>query len=228
MIGILDYGAGNLRSVEKAFAHIGAEVVVSDDVSVLEKADGLVVPGVGAFEDGMSKLREKKFDEFIHKWVEAKRPLLGICLGMQLLFEYGFETNADIMSKGVTSDAMSESDTVLGLGIIPGGVKKFESNEMKIPQMGWNQIEISENSKLFKGIDKSPYMYFVHSYYCCPSFEGDIAATTNYIIDYCSAVEMNNVYATQFHPEKSGNIGLEVLNNFARICDGSISGGVMC
>ena len=219
MIGILDYGVGNLRSVEKAFEHIGCEAVVSADISVLEKADGLVLPGVGAFEDGIKKLKEKKFDEFIKNWVAAGNPILGICLGMQLLFEYSFETNCNIVSAD-GGDAVAK-----GLGIIPGGVKKFESDEMKIPQMGWNEINIRPDSSLFKGIENKSYMYFVHSYYCCPEDEAYVATWTDYIVNYCSSVEMGNVFATQFHPEKSGRVGLQILKNFA---DLSRVGGGAC
>ncbi len=199
MIAIIDYDAGNIKSVEKAFAFLGYETVTTRDSDVILAADKVVLPGVGAFGDAMAKLREFGLVEVIHKVVEKNTPLLGICLGLQLLF-----------------DSSEESEGVEGLGIFRGRIIKFsDTTEYKIPQIGWNSLEIREDSKLFNGIMNQSYVYFVHSYYLKAEDESIVAASADYANHFHAAVECNNVYACQFHPEKSGEVGLRILKNFA-------------
>ena len=201
MIAIIDYDAGNIRSVEKAFEYLGVETVTTRDAEVILSADKVVLPGVGAFGDAMAKLTEYGLANVIHKVVEKKTPLLGICLGLQLLFEESEE------SKGVA-----------GLGLLKGRVLRFsEDTEYKIPQIGWNSIEISPESKLFAGIDNQSYVYFVHSYYLQAEDESVVAATCDYANHFHAAVEKDNIYACQFHPEKSSDTGLKILQNFANL-----------
>ncbi len=199
MIAIIDYDAGNIKSVEKAFAYLGYETVTTRDSEVILSADKVVLPGVGAFGDAMYKLQEFGLVEVIHKVVEKKIPLLGICLGLQLLF-----------------DSSEESEGVSGLGIFRGRIIKFsDDTEYKIPQIGWNSLEIREDSGLFKGIANQSYVYFVHSYYLHAEDEAIVAASSDYANHFHAAVESGNVYACQFHPEKSGEVGLRILKNFA-------------
>ena len=201
MIAIIDYDAGNIRSVEKAFEYLGVETITTRDADVILNADKVVLPGVGAFGDAMAKLTEYGLVDVIHKVVEKKIPLLGICLGLQLLFEESEE------SKGVA-----------GLGLLKGRVLRFsEDTEYKIPQIGWNSIEISPESKLFAGIDNQSYVYFVHSYYLQAEDESVVAATCDYANHFHAAVEKDNIYACQFHPEKSSDTGLKILQNFANL-----------
>ena len=206
-IGIIDYGAGNLRSVQKAFEKVGAGAIVSDSAETLGECDGLVLPGVGAFEEGMRRLREKKLDEFLVANA-GRRPLLGICLGLQLLFENSEET-------------FSGAEKAKGLGLLKGRVVKFKEAGLKVPQVGWNQLEADEDSLLFGGMGRDKWAYFVHSYYAVPSERGIVAARTEYgETKFASAVEdrRQKIFACQFHPEKSGKTGLEILGNFAEIC----------
>jgi glutamine amidotransferase len=204
MITIIDYGMGNLRSVQKGFEKVGSAARVTADPREVEQAGRLVLPGVGAFRDCMENLRQGGFIEPILRHVESGRPFLGICLGLQLLFteseEFGLHR---------------------GLDIIPGKVVRFPAGlrqadeELKVPHMGWNQIEIRRPAPLFKGIDDGVSVYFVHSYYVVPEDESTVATVTDYGIPFCSAVWRDNVMATQFHPEKSQQVGLKILKNFA-------------
>ncbi|MBQ1688690.1 MAG: imidazole glycerol phosphate synthase subunit HisH [Lachnospiraceae bacterium] len=202
MIAIIDYDAGNLKSVEKALLHLGEDVVITRDQKVLLEADHVILPGVGAFEDAMEKLHRYDLVDTIHAIVKQGTPFLGICLGLQLLFERSDESEHD----------------VAGLGILPGEILKIpKKGDLKIPHMGWNAIQIKENAKLFKGIPNLSYVYFVHSYYLHAKREEDVAATTEYCTHIHASVEAGNVFACQFHPEKSGEIGLQILKNFAEL-----------
>ncbi len=198
MIGIIDYGMGNLRSVEKAFQFLGFDAKTSDDIDFLEKADKIVLPGVGAFADAINTIKNKKFDKVIKEQVDKGKPFLGICLGMQMIFDVSFENG--------------EYD---GLGLIPGIVKKLPDN-VKIPHIGWNDLKIYKDEPLFKNLGENPYVYFVHSYY----LETDapvVCATTFYGKEIQVAVQKDNIFAVQFHPEKSGDVGLEILKNFGEL-----------
>lgn len=206
MIAIIDYGMGNLRSVQKGFEKIGSEAVVTSDPKVLLDAKRVVLPGVGAFRDCMRNLEEGGFIEPILKVIEAGKPFLGICLGLQLLFTESEEF-------GVHK----------GLNVIPGRVFRFpegmqeSGEELKVPHMGWNQLAIRRQAPLFEGIADGTNVYFVHSYYVKPEDENVIATTTRYGIDFCSSIWRDNIVATQFHPEKSQEKGLAMLKNFARM-----------
>lgn len=198
MIAIIDYGMGNLRSVQKAFEFIGYEAVVTDDTSVMERADKLVLPGVGAFGDAIETIRQKGFDKAIYKAVEANKPFLGICLGMQMVFEKSYE--------------YGEYE---GLGLIPGKIVLLPDN-VKKPHIGWNNLNVKMRAPLFENTGSSPYVYFVHSYY----LETDapvVSATTDYGKEIQVAVQKDNIFALQFHPEKSGDVGLQILKNFAAL-----------
>ena len=199
MIGIIDYDAGNIRSVEKALAYLGEETVVSRDPQVLLKADKVILPGVGSFGQAMENLYRYNLVPVIKEMVKNNTPFLGICLGLQLLFESSEETPG-----------------VEGLGILKGRILRIPPSEgLKIPHMGWNSIDIKEGSRLFEGIDRQSYMYFVHSYYLKARNPEDVAATTWYSTDIHAAVEHDNIFACQFHPEKSSELGLRILKNFA-------------
>lgn len=202
MIAIIDYDAGNLKSVEKALEHIGEEAIITRDKKVLLSADHVILPGVGAFEDAIGKLHKYDLVDTIKEIVAKKTPFLGICLGLQLMFERSDE---------------SEND-VAGLGLLPGEILKIPpKDDLKIPHMGWNSIEIKPGAKIFKGIEQNAYVYFVHSYYLKASNAEDVAATTEYCTHIHASVEHDNVFACQFHPEKSGEVGLQILKNFASI-----------
>ena len=201
MIAIIDYDAGNIKSVEKALLFLEKEVIVTRDRDVILNADRVILPGVGSFGDAMAKLHEYDLVEVIHEYVKTGKPFLGICLGLQLLF-----------------DESEETPGVKGLGILKGKVRRFPDNkEYKIPQIGWNSIKVRPDSRLFNGIADDSYVYFVHSYYLDAENEDVVAAKTDYIMEYHSAVESGNVYACQFHPEKSSDVGLRILSNFANI-----------
>lgn len=198
MIAIIDYGMGNLRSVQKAFEFLGFDAVVTDDPKIIESAQKVVLPGVGAFCEAIKTIREKGIDKVIHSIVEKGTPFLGICLGMQMLFDKSYENG--------------EYD---GLGIIPGRIVRLPETE-KIPHIGWNSLDIKLETPLFEGIGKEPYVYFVHSYY----LETDVpvvSATCFYGREIQVAAQKGNVFALQFHPEKSGDTGLKILENFGRI-----------
>ena len=197
MIAIIDYGRGNLHSVAKAFAKVGAEAVVTSDAAVIADADKVVLPGVGAFGDCMENLTRSGLVDVIHHVINKGTPFLGICLGLQLLF-----------------DGSEEDPGVRGLGIIPGMVKKIEAPGLKIPHMGWNSLAWGAASPLFGGLSANPYVYFVHSYHAVPQDQGVITATTCYGETVEAAVGRDNVHAVQFHPEKSSAVGMQVLANF--------------
>lgn len=200
MIAIIDYDAGNLKSVEKALVSLGEDCIVTRDAETILGADKVILPGVGAFGDAMEKLHRFGLVEVIRKVAAAATPFLGICLGLQLLFR--------------SSD---ESPGVEGIGLLDGEIVSIPPKEgYKIPHMGWNSIEIKEGAKLFRGIENQSYVYFVHSYYLKADHPEDVAATTDYIVPIHASVEHGNVFACQFHPEKSGDVGLQILRNF---CD---------
>ncbi len=201
MIAIIDYDAGNLKSVEKALLRLGEEAVVSRERETILEADKVILPGVGSFGDAMGKLREFGLDKVIYEVVEKGTPFLGICLGLQLLFE--------------RSD---EAPGVKGLGILKGEILRIPAYEgLKIPHMGWNSLELKNSGHLFEGLPQNPYVYFVHSYYLKAEEEDIVKASTWYSTEIHASVEKDNVFACQFHPEKSSNTGLQILKNFAEI-----------
>ena len=201
MIAIVDYDAGNIKSVEKALQFLGQEPVVTRDKETLLQAEKVIVPGVGAFGDAMGKMHQYGLVEVLREIAAKGTPLLGICLGLQLLFESSEETPG-----------------VEGLGLLPGKIVRIPDKEgFKIPHMGWNSIQINPASRLLKGIEEGAYVYFVHSYYLQAENEADVAATTDYVVNIHAAAEHENIFATQFHPEKSGEIGLRILKNFIEL-----------
>lgn len=201
MIAIIDYDAGNIKSVEKAFQYIGEETIVSRDKDIILAADKVVLPGVGAFGDAMQKLKDYDLIHTIYEVVDKKTPFLGICLGLQLLFESSDETLG-----------------VKGLGILQGEILKIPDRPgFKIPHIGWNSLELTNNGRLFQGIDEQAYVYFVHSYYLKAREESVVKASTEYVTHIHASVEKDNVFACQFHPEKSGDVGLQILENFAKL-----------
>jgi glutamine amidotransferase len=196
MIAIVDYGMGNLRSAQRGFEHVGADVCVVQSPKEIDGARAIVVPGDGAFGKAMENLRAAGWVEPLHDWVARGAPLLGICVGMQLLFE--------------TSEEMGMHQ---GLGILRGNVKRFPDG-LKVPQMGWNQIHITQTNLLLRDVPGDSFVYFVHSYYCAPSDAAVTLATTDYGVDFASIVARENVWGVQFHPEKSHTVGLKMLENF--------------
>jgi imidazole glycerol-phosphate synthase subunit HisH len=201
MIAIIDYDAGNLRSVEKALNHLGQQVIITRNRDELLNSDKIILPGVGSFGDAMGKLHSYDLIDTINDVIKLKKPFLGICLGLQLLFE--------------RSD---ECDGVEGLGILKGEILRIPNAEgLKIPHMGWNSLSIKQGAKLFKDIEDQSYVYFVHSYYLNAKNENEVAATTHYSTLIHASVEKDNIYACQFHPEKSGDVGLKILKNFAEL-----------
>lgn len=196
MIAIVDYGMGNLGSVEKALRHVGAEVKITSDAAEVARAEALVLPGVGAFDDCMAGLRDRSLVEPIRAALEARKPFLGICLGLQVLFEESEEGGRE-----------------KGLGLFAGRVIRFR-HDLKIPQIGWNQIHIVTQPPHLKGISDGSWFYFVHSYHVAPEDEHIIATLTGYGYEFVSSVWHENVYACQFHPEKSQKSGLQLLSNF--------------
>ena len=201
MIAIIDYDAGNMKSVEKALQFLEAEVMVTRDKNAILAADQVILPGVGAFGEAMEKLESYGLIDVIHQVVAKGIPFLGICLGMQLLF-----------------DQSEESGGVKGLGLLRGEIVKIPSKEgLKIPHIGWNSLKFPHKSVLFDGISEDSYVYFVHSYYLKASDMAVVAATTTYGVEIHAAVEHNNIYGCQFHPEKSSEIGLNILKNFVSL-----------
>jgi glutamine amidotransferase len=201
MIALIDYGIGNLRSVHKALSTVGADVILTDEPEHILAADKIVLPGVGAFGDGMAGLISRRLDEVLREIIQQDKPMLGICLGMQLLF-----------------DSSTELGEYPGLGFFPGKVRRFELNDLKIPQTGWNQLKIKKANTLLQGLESGCYAYFNHSYYCAGEIPSDVLATTEYGLEYASVVGRGNLYGVQFHPEKSQSIGLQILKNFVELC----------
>ena len=201
MIAIIDYDAGNIKSVEKALISLGEEAVITRDRETILKADKVILPGVGAFGDAMEKIRNYGLEEVIHEVVDKGIPFLGICLGLQLLF-----------------DTSEESVGVKGLGILKGKIVKIPDDQgLKVPQIGWNSLKFPNKGRLFKGIDEDSYVYFVHSYYLQAEDPSIVVATTDYATKIDASVEKGNVFACQFHPEKSSEVGLKILKNFIEI-----------
>lgn len=195
MIVIIDYGLGNLTSVKNALNKLKIPATISGNPKIIKKAQALILPGVGAAGQGMSNLKKLGLDDLITEQVKTNKPILGICLGMQLLF------------------SSSEEGNINCLNLINGKVKKFNT-KLKVPEMGWNQVEIGNNSKLLKGIKNNSYFYFVNSYYCKPRSKEVIKGLTEYGKKFCSVVQKDNIFGVQFHPEKSGDAGLQLLKNF--------------
>lgn len=201
MIAIIDYDAGNIRSVEKALIYLGQDVKITRNEKEILSADRVILPGVGAFGDAMDKLRSYELEPVIQKVIQQGTPFLGICLGLQLLF--------------ASSD---ETPGVKGLGLLEGSIKRIPDQEgLKIPHMGWNSLTVREGASLFQGIEENPYVYFVHSYYLSAKNEEDVAASTVYSTAIHASVEHENIFACQFHPEKSGEVGLKILDNFIHL-----------
>jgi imidazole glycerol-phosphate synthase subunit HisH len=201
MIVIVDYQMGNLRSVQKAFERVGHAAAVTSDPAIIAQASKLVLPGVGAFADAMSELKRRELVGPIRAAIEAGKPFLGICLGLQLLFDRSYE------------DGIFE-----GLGILSGEVRKFEvPSEYKVPHMGWNVVDWRRRPPIFAGLAEGCHFYFVHSYYVVPADAGVVAGVAAYPDPFCAAVWRDNLFATQFHPEKSQSAGLSVLKNFAEL-----------
>ena len=197
-IAIVDYDAGNMGSVQKAFEYLGQRVVVTREPQEIMGAEGVVLPGVGAFGDAMEKLQHYRLTDVIGQAVESGKPFLGICLGLQLLFE-----------------SSEESAGVKGLSLLKGKILRIpEEQGLKIPHIGWNSLELSPGTKLFQGLPEKPFVYFVHSYYLRAENAADVAAVTEYGTKIHAAVERGNLFACQFHPEKSGETGLAILKNF--------------
>ncbi|MDO8427408.1 MAG: imidazole glycerol phosphate synthase subunit HisH [Deltaproteobacteria bacterium] len=200
MIAVIDYDMGNLRSVTKALEKVGAKAAVTRDPKVINGASHIVLPGVGAFKDCMRNLNDYGLIEPILKSIEAGKPFLGICLGLQLLFEES-----------------TEFGLYRGLGVIKGNVVRFPESDLKVPHMGWNNVKAHKGSALLKGLPESPFFYFVHSYYAVPEDKGVNLTTTDYGIEFTSSIEKDNIMACQFHPEKSQKAGLKVLKNFSEL-----------
>ena len=201
MIAIIDYDAGNIRSVEKALKFLGQDVKITRDPEEILSAEKVILPGVGAFGDAMRKLKEYGLDQVIRKTAGKGTPFLGICLGLQLLFE--------------RSD---EAPGVEGLGILKGEILRLPEKEgYKIPHMGWNSLELVHNGRLFRDLPEDPYVYFVHSYYLKAADEAIVKARTEYTTAIDASVEQGNVFACQFHPEKSSETGLKILKNFVEL-----------
>ncbi len=201
MIAIIDYDAGNIKSVEQALTALGETAVITRDREEILRADKVILPGVGAFGDAMEKIRGYGLEEIIGEVVARKKPFLGICLGLQLLFESSEETPG-----------------VKGLGILRGKIVKIPDNAgLKVPQIGWNSLKFPNSGRLFRGIAEDSYVYFVHSYYLQAEEPGIVTATTEYAVHIHASVEKGNVFACQFHPEKSSDVGLRILQNFVTV-----------
>jgi glutamine amidotransferase len=201
IIAIIDYGMGNLRSVQKGFEKVGHQAVVTSDPDVLRRAGKVVLPGVGAFEDAMAELRSRGLISPVLAAIDSGRPFLGICLGLQLLFDVGYENGQH-----------------QGLGVLRGEVVRFDlPKEFSIPHMGWNQLAVRNRPPVLEGLADETYVYFVHSYYVVPQDTAVIATETDYGGPFCSMIWRDNVFATQFHPEKSQSDGLRILKNFAEL-----------
>ena len=201
MIAIIDYDAGNLKSVEKALQFLGQECVITRAFHEIKKADKVILPGVGSFGDAMSQLKKFELDKVIHEVAAEQKPFLGICLGLQLLFE-----------------GSEESDGVDGLHRLDGEILRIPEQEgLKIPNIGWNSLDLQNNGRLFENLNGNPFVYFVHSYYLKAREESIVKATIEYSTHIHASVEKDNIFACQFHPEKSGTVGLQILSNFAKL-----------
>ena len=201
MIAIIDYDAGNLKSVEKALQFLGQECVITRDFHEIKKADKVILPWVGSFGDGMSQLRKFELDKVIHEVAAEQKPFLGICLGLQLLFE-----------------GSEESEGVEGLHLLDGEILRIPEQEgLKIPNIGWNSLDLQNNGRLFENLNGNPFVYFVHSYYLKAREESIVKATIEYSTHIHASVEKDNIFACQFHPEKSGTVGLQILSNFEKL-----------
>ena len=201
MIAIIDYDAGNLKSVEKALQFLGQECVITRAFHEIKKADKVILPGVGSFGDAMSQLKKFELDKVIHEVAAEQKPFLGICLGLQLLFE-----------------GSEESDGVEGLHLLDGEILRIPEQEgLKIPNIGWNSLDLQNNGRLFENLNGNPFVYFVHSYYLKAAEPDIVKATTEYSTMIDASVEKDNIFACQFHPEKSGTVGLQILSNFAKL-----------
>lgn len=201
MIAIIDYDAGNLKSVEKALQFLGQECVITRDFHEIKKADKVILPGVGSFGDAMSQLKKYELDKVIHEVAAEQKPFLGICLGLQLLFE-----------------GSEESEGVEGLHLLDGEILRIPEQEgLKIPNIGWNSLDLQNNGRLFENLNGNPFVYFVHSYYLKAKEESIVKATIEYSTHIHASVEKDNIFACQFHPEKSGTVGLQILSNFAKL-----------
>lgn len=199
-VALIDYGAGNLRSVEKALAAVGAEVILTSSAEDIENARKVILPGVGAFGDGMAGLQQRGLVPTIHQVIQQGKPFLGICLGMQLLFE-----------------SSEEASTVTGLQVLPGRVYRFSDPSLKSIQTGWNQIHPLKDTVFLRGVPSGSYTYFNHGFYCMPTLQSDWAASTDYGVNFASIVARENVFGVQFHPEKSQQLGLQILRNFVEL-----------
>ena len=200
MIALIDYGIGNLRSVQKALAAVGGEVVLTSDANEIRQADKVILPGVGAFGDGMAGLVDRGLIEVITEVVQGQVPILGICLGMQLFFV-----------------ASEEAPSQPGLGLLPGTVRRFSGEGLKVPQTGWNQLHPLKGTPLLAGLEDGCYAYFNHGYYCAPVEAQDTLAVTDYGLRYASVVGRGRLFGVQFHPEKSQAVGLQILRNFVEL-----------
>lgn len=199
MIAIIDYGMGNLRSVQKSLQYIGEDAIITSDAREIEKSSGIILPGVGAFPDAMEDLRETKLDEAFKRSVKSGKPALGICLGMQLLFSVG-----------------EEIKDCSGLDLLKGRVKKIYA-DVKIPHMGWNSLNIKKTCEILNGVDEESYVYFVHSFYTQVENIEDLNAVSYYGMEIPAVVSKNNLFGVQFHPEKSGDVGMQMLKNFSKL-----------
>lgn len=200
MVAIIDYDAGNIKSVEKAVGFLGEDAVVTRDRDVILGSDKVILPGVGSFGDAMNKLNGYGLVNVIYDVCDSGKPFLGICLGLQLLYK-----------------SSEESSGVSGLGILDGEILRIPDRGLKVPQIGWNCLDITEGARLFKGLPNNPYVYFVHSYYLKAQKASEVAARTNYAVEIHASVEKGNIFACQFHPEKSGEVGLSILKNFLNL-----------
>ncbi|HDZ61833.1 MAG TPA: imidazole glycerol phosphate synthase subunit HisH [Nitrospirae bacterium] len=219
MIAIIDYGMGNLRSVEKGFQKVGVDVCVTNRPEVVDKADGVVLPGVGAFRECMRELANLNLTDSVVDTIKKKKPYLGICLGLQVLFseaeEFGICRGLDIFKGRVVKFDFGSKDSSIN------NLQPAICN-LKVPHMGWNRIKIRGNNPLFNGIEDNPFVYFVHSFYVVSEDESIVSTTTDYGVEFTSTIWKDNVYAVQFHPEKSQTVGLKILENFGKIVNGNL------
>lgn len=205
MIAIIDYGMGNLRSVQKAFERLGVDATITSDAAAVKRADKVVLPGVGAIADAIAELERTGLDDAVRETVDSGKPFLGICLGFQALFE--------------TSEENADGGATKCLGIFPGKVVRFPAfPDLVVPHMGWNGLRFGQPEvPIYRGLSANDYVYFVHSYYVAPSDPTLVATTTEYGLDFCSSIARGNVFGVQFHPEKSQAVGLKILENFANL-----------